>query len=284
MSKLAVLGTGLLGSGMVENLLAKGHAVRVWNRSREKLAPLVAKGAVAGADPADTVTGCERVHLVLAEDDAVDAVLGALRSGLRPGVPLLDHSTNLPARVAQRAAERRAAGLAYLHAPVFMSPQNAREAGGLMLISGPTAEVEPLLTPLGEMSGKVWHCGERAELAAFHKLAGNAVLMTLAGVVGDLLAMGYASGLDPAGVLALFEVFKPGAALPFIGQRVAKAGQGPASFELKMARKDLRLMTQTAPPDAVLTVLPALAAAMDRALAAGLGAKDFAVFANPAPR
>ncbi len=284
MSKLAVLGTGLLGSGVVENLLAKGHSVRVWNRSRDKLAPLVAKGATPGADPKDTIAGCDRVHLVLAEDDAVDAVMAALRPGLAELVPVLDHSTNLPARVAQRSRRMHEAGVSYLHAPVFMSPQNAREGSGLMLVAGSTALVHPLLAPLSEMTGKVWHCGERPDLAAFHKLSGNAVLMAMAGVMGDLLAMGRASGVDAADVLALFDVFKPGGALPFIGQRVVKAGEGPPSFELKMARKDLRLMTETAGRDQSLTVLPALAAAMDRALAAGLGEKDFAVFSRPSTR
>ena len=67
MATIAVLGTGLLGAAFVENLLEKGHTVRVWNRTREKLQPLVEKGAVAADDPADCARGAERVHLVLAE-------------------------------------------------------------------------------------------------------------------------------------------------------------------------------------------------------------------------
>ena len=70
MTTIALLGTGLLGAGMVENLLQKGHAVRIWNRSADKLAPLVGKGAVAAKDPADCVRGAARVHLVLAVDEA----------------------------------------------------------------------------------------------------------------------------------------------------------------------------------------------------------------------
>ncbi|MFN7145740.1 MAG: NAD(P)-binding domain-containing protein, partial [Myxococcota bacterium] len=72
---IAVLGTGLLGSGMVENLLAKGERVVVWNRTAAKLAPLVETGAVAAATPAEAVRGAERVHLVLTADDAVDATI-----------------------------------------------------------------------------------------------------------------------------------------------------------------------------------------------------------------
>lgn len=279
MATLALLGTGLLGSGMVENLLRKGHTVRIWNRSRPKLDALVRQGAVAAADPADAARGAERVHLVLAEDDAVDAVIAALRPGLGQAVPVLDHSTNLPARVAERCRRLRADGVHYLHAPVFMAPQNAREASGLMLLAGPKAEADALAGALGEMTGKVWHVGERPDLAAFHKLAGNGLLVAVTGVMGDLLAMGRGCGLTPEQVLGLFEVFKPGSAIPFMGQRVANAENATPSFELTMARKDVRLMLDAA-GDARLAVLPAVAAAMDQALQRGLGSRDFAVFAR----
>jgi 3-hydroxyisobutyrate dehydrogenase-like beta-hydroxyacid dehydrogenase len=221
------------------------------------------------------------VHLVLAADDAVDAVVGQLRAGLGDGVPLVDHSTNLPARVEQRTASLRGAGVRYVSAPVFMSPQNAREATGMMLLCGPRDEcaaLEPLLQP---MTGKVFWVGERTDLAAQHKLAGNGLLLGLCGLLGDLMAMGAARGLDAGVVLSLFEVWKVGGAMGVFGQRVATAGEAPASFELTMARKDLGLMLETA-GQAELCVLPAVAAAMDRAIAAGKGREDFAIFARPA--
>jgi 3-hydroxyisobutyrate dehydrogenase len=274
---IALLGTGLLGAGMVENLLAKGQQVRIWNRTRDKLAPLARKGAEAAADPAACVRGAHRVHLVLAEDTAVDAVLAALRQGLGDGVPVYDHSTNLPQKVAARCAALRAQGVRYVPAPVFMSPANAREATGLMLVAGPTAEADEHTTALAPMTGKVWHVGERADLAAVYKLAGNSLFFALAAALADVLAIGAGNGVPAERMLALFDVFKPGAALPFLGQRVAKAGSGPASFELAMARKDARLM-QEAAAGAPLLLLPAIAAAMDRALAKGQASADYAVF------
>jgi 3-hydroxyisobutyrate dehydrogenase-like beta-hydroxyacid dehydrogenase len=277
---VAVLGTGLLGSGFAENLIAKGHDVRVWNRSRDKLKPLVQKGAKAANDPVEAVRGAGRVHLFVAEDDAAEAVITALRPGLGKDVPLVDHGTNLPARVAARFARLRSQGVRYLHAPVFMSPQNAREAQGMMVVAGPKADVEALSEALQQMTGKLWYCGERPDLAAFYKLAGNGLLISLTGTMGDLLAMGESCGLDAQQVLALFEVWKPGAAISFFGQRVATAGSGPPSFELAMARKDVRLMLETSGNQGRLCVLPAVAAAMDRALQKGHGRDDFAVFAR----
>jgi 3-hydroxyisobutyrate dehydrogenase-like beta-hydroxyacid dehydrogenase len=280
MTTIALLGTGLLGAGMVENLLAKGQRVRVWNRTRDKLAPLTDKGAVAGADPADTVRGATRVHLVLAEDPAVDAVIGRLREGLGAGVPVIDHSTNLPAKVASRFAALRAAGVRYVPAPVFMSPQNAREASGLMMLAGPRADADELEPALAPMTGKVWYTGERPDVAAVYKLAGNSVFFALAAAMNDVFAMGKGNDVPPEKMLALFDVFRPGSALPWIGQRVAAAAGAPASFELDMARKDARLM-QEAAGSARTLLLPAIAAAMDQAIAKGRGSADFAAFTLP---
>jgi len=277
MTTIALLGTGLLGAGMVENLLAKGHSVRIWNRTRAKLAPLVQKGAIAANDPADCARWASRVHLVLAEDDAVDAVVAALRPGLGAGVPLLDHSTNLPARVLSRCAALRKAGVRYLPAPVFMSPANAREASGLMLLGGPAADHAALQADLQTMTGKLLWVGERTDLAAVYKLAGNSVFFALAAAMADVLAIGAGNGVPPEQMLQLFETFKPGSALPYLGQRVAKAGSGPASFELAMARKDARLMVEAAGATPLL-LLPHIAAAMDAAIAKGKGADDYSIF------
>lgn len=277
MTTIALLGTGLLGAGMVENLLQKGHTVRIWNRSRDKLAPLVAKGAIAAADPADCVRGAARVHLVLAEDSAVDAVVGQLRPGLGKDVPVVDHSTNLPAKVKARFAALRAAGVRYVPAPVFMSPANAREASGLMLLAGPAADRDALQAELQAMTGKLLWVGERVDLAAVHKLAGNSLFFVLAAAMADVLAIGAGNDVPPEQMLALFDTFKPGSALPFLGQRVLKAGAGPASFELTMARKDARLMQEAASGQALL-LLPQIAAAMDAALAKGHGHADYSIF------
>lgn len=281
MATVALLGTGLLGSGMVENLLAKGHAVVVWNRTPAKLEPLVARGAVAAPTPAEACARVDRIHLVLTADDAVDHVLHEAAAALRPEVPILDHSTNQPFRVRARAERLRAVGVRYLHAPVFMGPAQARGGKGLMLIAGPTAEVETLTPDLAEMTGKVWHVGERPDLAAIHKLSGNAVLIALTGVMGDVLSMGAEQGLTAAETLAVFDVFQPGASIPYVGQRVATAGQSPATFDLATARKDVRLMIEAAGGPEGLVVLPAVADAMDAAIAKGRGSDDYAVYARP---
>jgi 3-hydroxyisobutyrate dehydrogenase-like beta-hydroxyacid dehydrogenase len=158
-----------------------------------------------------------------------------------------------------------------------MSPQNAREASGLMLVAGPKTDADALQPDLAAMTGKVWYTGERPDLAAVFKLAGNSMFFALAAAMSDVLAIGRGSDVTAEVMLSLFDVFKPGGALPFLGQRVAKAGAGPASFELAMARKDARLMQETA-GKAPLLLLPAITTAMERAIARGEGRADYAVF------
>jgi 3-hydroxyisobutyrate dehydrogenase-like beta-hydroxyacid dehydrogenase len=281
MDTIAVLGMGLLGRGFAENLLTKGHAVRVWNRTASRMEPLVAAGAFGASSPGEAARGASRVHLVLSEDAAVDAVIDALKSELGAGTYIVDHSTNLPAGVAARFARLRSEGIRYVHAPVFMGPANSRSGTGLMLLSGPAEDEKALRPVLETMTGRVLYLGEAPDKAAKIKLTGNGMLVMLTAAMGDLFEMGRASGLGPEDIFALFEQFAP--TPTGMGKRVLSAGQGPVGFELTMARKDVRLMIETAGGPERLTLLPAIAEAMDRAIAAGHGSEDFAVIARRDP-
>ncbi len=279
MSTIALLGTGLLGAGFVENLLAHGHTVRVWNRTAAKATALETKGASAFSDAAEAVRGAERVHLVLRSDDAVDAVIAQLLPGLGEGVPVLDHSTNLPVGVASRFGRLRARGVRYLPAPVFMSPHNARTGTGIMLASGAVSEFEALRSDLEQMTGDLRVMSDRPDQAAILKLTGNGLLFVLAAGMGDLFQLAVHNGLEPEDVLGLFDTFTPSP--NYLGKRALKSGNGEASFELTMAHKDVELMVAAAGGGEGLRLLPAIAAAMQRSIDAGHGSEDFAIFAKP---
>ena len=104
------------------------------------------------------------------------------------------------------------------------------------------------------------------------------MLIMLTAAMGDLFRMGEASGVTTDEILALFDQFSPTAS--GMGRRALASGDQPVGFEMTMARKDVRLMLETA-GDAQLTVLPSVAAAMDAAIEAGRGAEDFAALADP---
>ena len=277
MTHIAVLGTGLLGTGFVEALLGRGLPVVAWNRTAAKAAPLAEKGARVVANAAEAVRGASRVHLVLTDDDAVDSVLAAITADLGSGVCVIDHTTTLPKSTAERAARLEASGVTFLHAPVFMSPGGARAAKGIMMVAGPTARFTALQAELAPMTGDLWHVGERTDLAAAYKLFGNAMILSMCGALADILHMADSLDVPRMDSQALFQRFQPGGVVQMRGPKMASFDFTP-SFALDVARKDVRLMLEslgTAPH----AVLGGLAERMDAMIAAGRGADDVGVLA-----
>jgi 3-hydroxyisobutyrate dehydrogenase len=276
MSHVAVLGTGLLGAGFVEGLLSRGGTtVTVWNRSRDKAERLAALGATIADTPADAVRGAERVHLVLLDDEVVDATIAALRPGLSADAVIIDHTTTQPARTAARVAALDAEGVAYLHAPVMMGPPAARSAKGMMLIAGATSRVDRVRDALTKMTGELWHVGERADLAAVYKLVGNALVLSAVGVAADIMHLVDAAGVPRTGAMEMLAKTNPSGAIAFRGAMMLE-DQYETHFALDVARKDVRLMLETAGGQPV-PVLHALATRMDELIRDGNGAHDFAV-------
>jgi 3-hydroxyisobutyrate dehydrogenase len=278
---IALLGTGLLGSGFARAFRTKGETVHVWNRSHEKARALAAIGAKPFADAAEAVRGAQRIHVVLSDDAAVDAVLAAAAPGFAPGALVLDHSTTSTAGTLARTEHWRERGVVYHHVPVFMGPQNAVESTGLMLISGDremVARLTPLLAPL---TGKLVDFGPRVDAATAFKLLGNLFLIALSAGFTDMLALGRAMDVSPTQIATLFEHFNPGAAVPTRFQRMIAADYANPSWELAMARKDARLMQAEADHAGIgLTMLPAMAALMDRLIAQGHARADWTVVAK----
>ncbi len=278
MSKIAFLGTGLLGAGFVEAACKRGDEVAVWNRTASKAEALKIFGARVAATPADAVKDAERVHLVLQDDEAVESVIALLRPGLSAQAIIVDHTTTQPAKTAARAVRLNAEGVKYLHCPVFVGPAAAREGQGIIMVSGPRALFDAVRPALEKQAARVEYFGERPDLAAVYKLIGNGMMLSMAGVVADVFAVGAGAGVSAPDALKLLEFFNPASVIQGRGKKMA-ARDYTASFELTMARKDLRLMIETA-GDLPLATLPGLAARMDSLIAAGRGAEDYGVIAD----
>ena len=275
MSKIAFLGTGLLGSAFAEAAAQRGDNVTAWNRSADKVLALKAFGVNAATTPADAVRGATRIHLVLKDDGVVETVLAAARNGLSADAIVIDHTTTLPALTAQRAARLAAEGIRYLHCPVFMGPAAARSAKGTMMVAGPRALFDLVKTDLQKMTGKLNYMGERLDLAAANKLLGNAAIIGVVALMADVLTLAQASDVPGADAITLLGLLDLNAMVAGRGMNMAK-GDFAASFELAMARKDVALMLGTtgARP---MAALPAMAARMDALIAAGHGAADCSV-------
>lgn len=271
---IAYFGTGLLGSGFVRRQLELGTTVHVWNRSPDKARALIADGAVFFDDPARAVAGVERLHLTLADDASVDAVLEPLAGALAPSTTIVDHTTLSPSLTAQRTARWDRRGIAYVHAPVFMQPQAARDGSGVMMTSTTQARYDALRPALERMTGNLVYLGDDPARAAAFKLFGNLMVIATSAAIADINRLAGAVGISTADAMSVFSFFNPGAMIPVRATRVAKGDFVP-SFELSMARKDIRLMIDEARQHGVqLGVMPAIAAVFDDAIARGYGAED----------
>lgn len=277
MASKAFLGTGLLGGAMVEGMLRRGDAVTVWNRTEGKARALEAFGARVAATPGDAVAAADQVHMTLPDDEVVDEIVAAVTPRLRRGAIVIDHSTASPRGTTARVARMSRAGVPFLHAPVFMSPQMARDAAGILLVSGPAAVFDAVRGDLETMAGDVWYLGEQGGLAASYKIFGNSMLFVIAAGLTDVFAMAKGLGMSPADALAVFSKFQPGGLIKSRGDKMAR-GDFSASFELTMARKDMRLMLEAAGGQPMV-VLPGIAKAMDAAIANGRGRDDLGAIA-----
>lgn len=282
MANIAYLGTGLLGCAFAEAAAKRGDHVTAWNRSSAKAQALEQFGIKAAATPASAVQGATRVHLVLKDDAVVDEVIEQARAGLAPDAILLDHSTTLPRLTAERAARLSAAGLKYLHCPVFMGPAAARAAQGSILVAGPQALFEAVRAELSRMTSKVQYLGERTDLAAANKLVGNEMIIGLVATMSDILTLAQASGIDGSDAIKLLGLFDLNGMVASRGMNMAK-GDFALSFELAMARKDVRLMMETT-AHRPLAILPGIAARMDELIAQGHGGGDVTALAMDALR
>lgn len=278
---ITFVGTGLLGSSFVRSGLKRGETIHVWNRTLDKAAQLASAGAKVFPDISDAVRDADRVHLVLSDDDAVEGVIKSILPALANDAMIIDHTTTSVAGAISRTQNLTAIGVFFQHAPVFMSPQNALDAAGVMLLSGDEKRhttLSPLLSP---MTGKLAWLGSEPGRAAAMKLAGNLMLMAITAGLADVGRFLKNEDFAPADFLPLLEHFNPGSSVMPRANRMFSGSFENPSWELKMARKDAALVEAAClSPDASLRVVPAIAAEMDRYLAHGFGDKDWTILGH----
>lgn len=278
---IAFLGMGLLGSNFTKALIKKGEKVQVWNRTASRAKALESVGAKAFDNVTDAVKDVDVIHIVVKDDAAVNEVLAAAEPALKPGATIIDHTTTSAEGAIERTKAWKAKGFTYLHAPVFMGPQNALESTGVMLVSGDQTVIAKVETALAKMTGKVMNLGPQEGKAAGMKLIGNLFLISLTGGLTDTLSLAKAHDISFDDVKGLFNNWNPGAMVQARLQRITSGDYSNPSWELNMARKDAGLMMKAASKaGAPLNVIPAVAAEMDKWIEKGFGNNDWTVIAQ----
>lgn len=275
---IAFLGMGLLGSNFVRAMINKGAQVNVWNRTTSKAKALEQYGAKAFENLADAVKDASVIHVTLKDDGTVNEVLEMARPSLKTGAVIIDHTTTSADGAIERTKHWKELGFTYLHAPVFMGPQNALESTGYMLVSGDQEVIRKWQQELAKMTGKVINFGEEEGRAAAMKLIGNSFLVAFTAGIVDALALGKAQGVPVSDITRLFDSWNPAAMLPARLQRVSGGKYDNPSWELSMARKDTQLFMNAAEAAGVsLIVIPGIAKQMDKWIEKGFGNSDWTI-------
>jgi 3-hydroxyisobutyrate dehydrogenase len=276
-TKVAVLGTGIMGAAMARNLLSAGMQVGAWNRSREKAEPLAKDGAEVADDPADAARGAEFLLTMLADADVVEEAVGdgVLPALAEDGVWLQMSTVGEEGsdRLAELAAEH---GVAYVDAPVLGTRQPAEQGQLIVLASGPEEVRERCEQVFDAVGSKTVWLGEAGDGSRL-KLVVNNWIVGLLGVLAETVAFAEATGVEPARFLETIEGGPLG--LPYAQMKGSMMIEEdfPTSFSANLARKDASLVLDAARAhDLRLGIAEAVTARFDEAIQAGHGDEDMA--------
>ncbi len=274
---MAVLGTGIIGSGIARSLLAAGLEVTVWNRTPGRAEPLRARGAQVAASAEEAVNGASVVITMLPDAAATTSVMARAIGSFSVGSVWVQMGTVGLTGIHELAALARAAGVALVDAPVSGSREPAESGQLLVLASGPQSVrdlVRPAFAALGRAT--VW-VGEEAGPATALKLVVNDWLLNLLGSLGEALLLADALGLDPKLFLEAISGGPLDAAMAQAKGAQMMEHHFPPSFPLYLAEKDAELILQVAGEHGLaLPMTGAVAGWLARARSLGHGDQDVA--------
>ena len=247
--RVGFVGLGIMGSRMAANLAAAGHALTVYNRTREKAEAWVAQhGGAVAQRPADVGAAGDVVITMVVDGAQVREALlgpGGVAEGAGEGTLCVDMSTIAPSDTRAIGAELARRGLRMVDAPVTGSSPKAEE-GTLTIMAGGEAEdvarVQPLLRVMGELVVHVGPLGHGEVV----KLVNNAVAAANATTVGEALLVAQGAGVD---LDALVRVMSAGAGRSAMLDLTAGAMRRhdyTTLFKLEHMLKDVRLCLEEA--------------------------------------
>jgi 3-hydroxyisobutyrate dehydrogenase len=269
--RVAVLGTGAMGAPMARNLLAAGHDVAVWNRSRAKAEAI--EGVHPAGSPALAVEGAELVITMLSDGDAVERTIANALPSLDRGTVWAQMSTvglHATERFARLAQEH---GLEYVDAPVLGTRAPA-EQGELIVLGAASQAVRKRCEPVFEAIAKrtLW-VGEPPTGTKL-KLVVNTWIIGLVETLAETVALARDLGLDPATFLEVIEGEPFDSRYAQIKGKAMIEGEFPPSVRLALALKDAGLVLEAA--EIQLPLVQTVAEQFQQAFAAGHGDEDMA--------
>ena len=244
---LGFIGLGNMGEPIAANLMAAGHALRIYNRTASKGASLVAKGATLAKNPADVAAPGGIVFTMIADDRAIDELClppGSFVEKLGPGGIHVSLSTISPATARRLAGHHAKHKVEYVASPVFGRPEAAAAKKLWVCASGSAAakaRVRPLLEAVGQ---GIFDFGEEVGAANVVKLCGNFLVASTVEALAETMVLAEKNGLSKKALAEMIGNFSPMHA--GYANLIADEKFEPAGFRLVLGLKDINLILETA--------------------------------------
>jgi 3-hydroxyisobutyrate dehydrogenase-like beta-hydroxyacid dehydrogenase len=277
MSRVGLVGVGLMGGAMALRLLDSGHAVAVCDIDATRVALAVAAGARAVATPA-ALASCEIIIVAVVDGKQTREVLfgpEGLANALPAGAAVMLCPTIGPADTESFAAALAEHGIGCIDAPMSGGPARARDGSMSLMVACPAALFERWQPLLQTLASRLFRVGERAGDGARTKLVNNLLAaINLAGAA-EALALAGRLGLDPATTLGVIEASSGQSWIGSDRLRRALAGDTAPRAHVALLAKDSALALDAARGTGLaLPVGEAAALRFAQALLAGLAQAD----------
>jgi 3-hydroxyisobutyrate dehydrogenase-like beta-hydroxyacid dehydrogenase len=246
---VAFIGLGKMGSPMAANVARAGFELTVYNRTPEKMQPLLALGAKPASSARHAAQHADVVITNLMDDASVRSVVSGaegLVSGLSAGAVHIGTTTNSPTLASELASLHRDHGSHYVAAPVLGRPEAAAEKRLVALVAGDPQIVERCRPLFSSFAATVTYLGAEPRTANSAKLAVNYFVISLIDLMGDVYAWAEKSGVSTEVIAGFLRNFLGHPGLQAYAAKVRARDFAEGGFELKGGLKDVDLMLAAA--------------------------------------
>jgi 3-hydroxyisobutyrate dehydrogenase len=245
---IGFIGLGIMGRGMVANLLQAGFVVCVWNRTASRVEPFVEIGATVGASPADVAAHSDIIITCVSDTPDVEAVIlgeDGVIHGVKEGSLVVDMSTISPQATREMAAKLAEKSVHMLDAPISGGSEGAAKGTLSIMVGGEAAQVARAMPAFEAMGKAITHVGDIGAGQTV-KLVNQILVVINMLAVGEALHFAQAGGLDLEKTLAAVTQGAAGSwMLSNRGPQVIERDWRPG-FTIDLQQKDLRLVLQAA--------------------------------------
>jgi 3-hydroxyisobutyrate dehydrogenase-like beta-hydroxyacid dehydrogenase len=247
--KVAFLGLGNMGSGIANNILRAGFDLTVWNRTQEKMQPLMDKGATGAKLPKEAVSEADVVFTSLMDDQSIrDNLEGenGMLAGMKPGSVHVCLTTISPKFADELAVIHGAHGSRFVAGPVLGRPDAAAD-GALMSFMAGDQEALEVVTPVCEAyTETLVPIGEKPGVAAALKLCMNYTAISIIEMMGEVYACAEKADIDLDLMKGIYESAFAHPALKMYAGKIRSRAFDDGGFRMTGGLKDVRLMLEAA--------------------------------------